>query len=411
MKITLSKEQKEKLEEQHKTERDSRICDRIKAVLLANEGWTQKQIAQALRIHETTVWGHVKDYVLQEKLKPISGGSSSKLNEQQTTEIIAHLEKNTYPSTKEIIQHIQATYGVNYTQQGMHDWLIKHKFSYKKPKGVPAKFDKLRQEAFIRKYEELKTNLKPSEVVLFIDSVHPTQATKITSGWIKKGVEKMIATVASRSRINLTGAIDLNTMSIMTREYETINGSTTVDFLQAIEAAYPESTKIHVIADGGGAHTSKEVGLFLSEASAVNRLFLDETYGIKLPGNKAELSKKMKVQLKSVVEKEAQLFKYPSILDVDTLTARELLDTLKAPPPHPKLVMHILPPYSPNLNPIERVWKVMNEHVRNNKVFDSFTEFKAKIRAFFGSTWNTLLPDLPSRVNDNFQKLKPVVSA
>lgn len=411
MKITLSKEQKEKLEEQHKTERDSRICDRIKAVLLANEDWTQKQIAQALRIHETTVWGHVKDYVLQEKLKPISGGSSSKLNEQQTTEIIAHLEKNTYPSTKEIIQHIQATYGVNYTQQGMHDWLIKHKFSYKKPKGVPAKFDKLRQEAFIRKYDELKANLKPSEVVLFIDSVHPTQATKITSGWIKKGVEKMIATVASRSRINLTGAIDLNTMSIMTREYETINGSTTVDFLQAIEAAYPESTKIHVIADGGGAHTSKEVGLFLSEASAVNRLFLDETYGIKLPGNKAELSKKMKVQLKSVVEKEAQLFKYPSILDVDTLTARELLDTLKAPPPHPKLVMHILPPYSPNLNPIERVWKVMNEHVRNNKVFDSFTEFKAKIRAFFGSTWNTLLPDLPSRVNDNFQKLKPVVSA
>lgn len=411
MKITLSEEQKEKLEEQHKTERDSRICDRIKAVLLTNEGWTQKQIAQALRIHETTVWGHVKDYVLQEKLKPISGGSSSKLNEQQTIEIIAHLEKNTYPSTKEIIQHIQGAYGVSYTQQGMHDWLIKHKFSYKKPKGVPAKFDKLRQEAFIRKYEELKANLKPGEVVLFIDSVHPTQATKITRGWIRKGVEKMIATVAGRSRVNLTGAIDLNTMSIMTREYETINGSATVDFLKAIEAAHLATTKVHVIADGGGAHTSKEVGLFLSEANVVNRLFLDETYGIKLPGNKVELSKKMKVQLKSVVEKEAQLFQDHSILDVDTLTARELLDTLKAPLPHPKLVMHILPPYSPNLNPIERVWKVMNEHVRNNKVFDSFTEFKAKIRTFFGSTWNTILPDLPSRINDNFQKLKPAVSA
>jgi transposase len=411
MKITLSEEQKEKLEEQHKTERDSRICDRIKAVLLANEGWTQKQIAQALRIHETTVWGHVKDYLLQEKLKPISGGSSSKLNEQQTIDIIAHLEKNTYPSTKEIIQYIQGAYDVSYTQQGMHDWLMKHEFSYKKPKGVPAKFDKLRQEAFIRKYEELKANLKPGEVVLFIDSVHPTQATKITSGWIRKGVEKMIATVAGRSRINLTGAIDLNTMSIMTREYETINGSATVDFLKAIEAAHPASTKIHIIADGGGAHTSKEVGLFLSEAQVVNRLFLDETYGIKLPGNKVELSKKMKVQLKSVVEKEAQLFQEHSILDVDTLTARELLDTLKAPLPHPKLVMHILPPYSPNLNPIERVWKVMNEHVRNNKVFDSFTEFKAKIRTFFSSTWNTISPDLPSRINDNFQKLKPAVSA
>jgi len=410
MKITLTEDQKQKLEDQHKTERDSRICDRIKAVLLASEGWTQKQIAQALRIHETTVWGHLKDYLLQEKLKPSSGGSSSKLNEQQTIEILSHLEQNTYPSTKEIIQYVQDTYGVSYTQQGMHDWLIKHKFSYKKPKGVPAKFNKLRQEAFIREYEELKANLDPSEVVLFIDSVHPTQATKITSGWIRKGVEKMIATVASRSRINLTGAIDLNTMSIITREYETINGSATVDFLKAIEAAHPASTKIHIIADGGGAHTSNEVGLFLSEANAVNRLFLDETYGIKLPGNSVKLPKKMKVQLKSIVEKEAQLFKDHSILDVDKLTARELLDTLKAPPRHPKLVMHILPPYSPNLNPIERAWKVMNEHVRNNKVFDSFTEFKAKIRTFFSSTWNTILPDLTDRINDNFQKLKPVVS-
>ena len=51
----------------------------------------------------------------------------------------------------------------------------------------------------------------------------------------------------------------------------------------------------------------------------------------------------------------------------------------------------------------------MNEHVRNNKVFDSFTEFKAKIRTFFSATWNTILPDLPDRINDNFQKLEPVV--
>ncbi len=411
MKITLSEAQKLLLEEQHKTERDSRICDRIKAVLLASEGWKQKPIAQALRIHETTVWGHLNDYLREQKLKPSSGGSSSKLDDLQTKELIAHLEQNTYPSTKEIIQYVQETYEVSYTQQGMHDWLIKHKFSYKKPKGVPAKFNKLRQEAFIREYEELKANLESGELIMFIDSVHPTQATKITSGWIRKGVEKMIATVASRSRINLTGAIDLNTMSIITREYETINGSATVDFLKAIEAAHPNATKIHIIADGGGAHTSNEVGLFLSEPNALNRLYLDEAYGVKLPGNCVMLPKKMKEHLKLLLQREPQLFEDHSILDADKLSARELLNTLKAPPQHPKLVLHILPPYSPNLNPIERVWKVMNEHVRNNKVFDSFIEFKAKIRRFFSSTWNTILPELIDRINDNFQKLKPVISA
>ena len=56
MKINLTETQKFYLEQQHKVESDSRVSDQIKAILLANEGWTQPQIAQALRIHVTTVW-------------------------------------------------------------------------------------------------------------------------------------------------------------------------------------------------------------------------------------------------------------------------------------------------------------------------------------------------------------------
>ncbi len=37
--------------------------------------------------------------------------------------------------------------------------------------------------------------------------------------------------------------------------------------------------------------------------------------------------------------------------------------------------LHYLPPYSPNLNPIEQLWKVMNEHVRNNVYFPSTPDF------------------------------------
>ena len=33
---------------QHKNERDKRICDRIKAVLLRDKGWTLMQIAEVL---------------------------------------------------------------------------------------------------------------------------------------------------------------------------------------------------------------------------------------------------------------------------------------------------------------------------------------------------------------------------
>lgn len=68
MKITLTPQQKLQLEQMHDIERDSRVCDRIKAILLASEGWSQTMISQALRIHESTVARHLSDYVLSKNL-------------------------------------------------------------------------------------------------------------------------------------------------------------------------------------------------------------------------------------------------------------------------------------------------------------------------------------------------------
>ncbi|WP_237388514.1 helix-turn-helix domain-containing protein, partial [Xenorhabdus sp. Sc-CR9] len=72
MKIHLTPDQKRALELMPDTTRDSRACDRIKAVLLASEGWTAQMIAQALRIHERTVSRHLKDFIAQEKLTHVN---------------------------------------------------------------------------------------------------------------------------------------------------------------------------------------------------------------------------------------------------------------------------------------------------------------------------------------------------
>lgn len=48
--------------------------------------------------------------------------------------------------------------------------------------------------------------------------------------------------------------------------------------------------------------------------------------------------------------------------------------------------LHYLPPYSPNLNPIERLWKVMNERSRNNVYFKNKREFRDAIETFFTVT-------------------------
>ena len=62
-----------------------------------------------------------------------------------------------------------------------------------------------------------------------------------------------------------------------------------------------------------------------------------------------------------------------------------------------------LPPYSPNLNPIERLWKIMNKHARNNRFFETKHEFKSAILSFFKDKIPTIIDELESWITDNFQ--------
>lgn len=335
MQINLSQNQKEQLEAQHKSERDGRIRDRIKAVLLNSEGWSNQRIAQALRLHEETVSTHLFDFVNLEKLKPENGGSESKLDKSQTSELVFFLTENTLTSTTQIQQHIFLQYQVSYSVQGVYNWLLTNNFSYKKPKEVPAKADEFAQKEFVKTYEKLKEKAeKNSEPILFIDSVHPTMATKVSYGWIKKGENKIIKTTASRTRINLSGAIDLKETKVIFDSFETIDGASTVAFLAQVRNSYPKEKKIHIILDNSGYHRSKEVKNFC---------------------------KKQKIKL------------------------------------------HFLPPYSPNLNSIERLWKLMNERVRDNYHFSSPTEFREKINGFFTDIIPTIPEVIQRRINDKFR--------
>ena len=66
--------------------------------------------------------------------------------------------------------------------------------------------------------------------------------------------------------------------------------------------------------------------------------------------------------------------------------------------------IHYLPPYSPNLNPIERLWKIMHEQVTYNKYYQSFSDFTEAIKYFFRHIGKKKSL-LASRITDNFQTL------
>ncbi|MGF1740504.1 IS630 family transposase [Vibrio profundum] len=343
MKITLTPQQKQQLEQMHDSTRDERVRDRIKAVLLASEGWSQTMISQALRIHESTVAHHLSDYVLSEKLKPENGGSQSKLSATQTMHLVKHLTENTYSHTHQIVAYVKEVFGLSYPVSGMNKWLHHNGFSYKKPKGIPHRFDEVKQQAFIEAYEALKASCGEDESIVFIDAVHPTLSTKISHGWIRTGQDKVLETTGNRIRLNIIGGLNLSDIgATIVSDYESIHSENIVRFFCKLSESYPSTHKRHIILDGAGYHRSDLV-------------------------------------------KDAAF-----VLNIE---------------------LHYLPPYSPNLNPIERLWKVMNERSRNNVYFKNKRDFKSAIDQFFAVTLPEIAGSLTSRINDNFQVLKPASSS
>ena len=71
-----------------------------------------------------------------------------------------------------------------------------------------------------------------------------------------------------------------------------------------------------------------------------------------------------------------------------------------------KIIIHYLPPYSPNLNPIERLWKVLREKKTYNKCYEKFADFKIAIRNFFFEDLSKIKDELARRINDNFQRIQ-----
>ena len=336
MQFELEAQIKKDLEIRHRVERDGRVRDRIKAVLLKSEDWANEAIGQALRIHPETVAQHLRDWSQEQKLKPENGGSQGNLTGKQVLALEKHLQEVTYSKVLEICAYVAQTCNVQFTVSGMTKWLQEHNFRYKQPKAIPAKANAQKQEEFIESYLNIVANTPSEDPIVFIDAVHPTMATKISYGWIKKGIDKLIETIASRTRVNVVGAIELKTMNVVSNFVETVNSQTILGFFDQLQQAYPRAKTIHVILDQSGYHRSQAV---------------KEGAGLR------------------------------------------------------NIELHFLPTYSPNLNPIERLWKVMNEQVRNNVVFESAKAFRQALSDFFTTTIPKIKNTLASRINDNFQTL------
>jgi transposase len=290
----------------------------VKAVLLYDDGWGCAAIAEALFISEEAVRQHLLDYAASGKLKPENGGSSGFLNEAQTARLLAHIEANLYVKVSEIAAYAHAAFGIRYSVRGMTDLITRNGFTFHQPAGRPAKADSQAQKAFVAEYESVMNTLGDEDQVVFLDGVHPTHAVRFVRGWIRRGQRREIPTNGSQKRMNILGALNLETMKLYSREYPTLNAENAGDFLLFLLARMPVGA-LHVILDRG------------------------------------------------------------RYLHCEAIWALALAN--------PRLKLHYLPSYSPNVNAIERLWKIMHEHTTNNRYYPTFKQFSEAILGFFSDTF------------------------
>jgi transposase len=315
---------------------DERV--RLCAILAYDEGHDISDITNILKISESSAYTYINDYLKKNKIAhDPKNGAYCKLSPREEIELIKHLSITTYLTANSVRAYVLSKYGVKYTVTGITKWLERNDFVYKKPKHVPSKLDEQKQQDFIDYYNKLKQNTDDvNSVIMFMDAVHPEYQSQAVYGWIPKGETKTLPTTNTQFRLHLNGAINLNTMNVFTREYDTIDAVSVISFLKDLEDENPYKT-IHIICDNGRSNKNKDIQQYLERS---------------------------------------------------------------------RIKIHYLPPYSPNLNAIERLWKIMREHVTYNKYYPRFAEFEDKIHEFFDTTIHEIKHVLKARINDEFEIIR-----
>jgi transposase len=320
----------------HKSIRDQKKANRIKAILMLNSGYSQREIAEVLLLDESTIWRWYDIFKLKGikiLLKDNYKGGTTKLTEDQIVELDEHLFHKVYLTSKEIRAYILDKYGVHYTIKGVTSLLHRMDYSYKKPKQVPGKANKEDQEAFIKQYEKLKRDKAPEDQIYFADGSHPLHNSQPAYGWMKKDFDYTIKSNTGRQRVNINGAINIQNLELEYRLDETIDSDSAINLFEQILSTQKKGI-VYVIVDNARYYKSRKVADFVLE--------------------------------------------------------------------NPRLVIIYLPPYSPNLNIIERLWRFLRKNITYNKYYEKFTIFREVIIEFLENI-DKHRAELQTLLVDNFE--------
>jgi len=95
--------------------------------------------------------------------------------------------------------HVAADCGLNYSNSDCIRLLARLGFEYRKLKTLPRVAYVAKQAEFIAIYENMPNSLANDEAVYFADAMHLEYQSKPAFGWLKKGTNPALKTMAGRA--------------------------------------------------------------------------------------------------------------------------------------------------------------------------------------------------------------------
>jgi transposase len=259
-----------------------RLARRANALLLLDKGWSCTKVSNALFMDDDTVRSWYESF-RKDGLDGLigfgSGGSAGFLSSAQAEQVKAYVIEHLPRSTRQIGAFIVARFGVFYeSRSGLIKLLNRLGLEYRKPEVIGRHLDEDKQKAFITAYESLLNRLGPDEAVLFADAVHPTHAVRPVGCWVVRGQKPVIEQTTGRQRLNIHGAIDLETGQTRMIEAESIDAASTIRLLESIERLYSTHAAIHLFVDNARYHHAVLVQEWLARPGCRIKLHFVPTY-------------------------------------------------------------------------------------------------------------------------------------
>jgi transposase len=164
--IVLTDEQRKEIDRRRKGTLDRRIYQRLTAVLAVAGGKTREEVAELLGVSLSQLGEWLRVY-RNEGLDALCAlhykGDPGHLATHQVRLLKDEVAKGRFRNSDQIRHWIEETFGVAYSSSGVKDMLKRVGVSYHKVTGFLWKADPDRQKAFVKKYRQQKAHARRKE--------------------------------------------------------------------------------------------------------------------------------------------------------------------------------------------------------------------------------------------------------